>query len=203
MVLTPEQVTELKEQLSEQIKHLPPEQRELAQKQINEMSAEALELMLKQQQPKKSQKGIFRMLIDSDIPTKKVDENKEVIAIVSKAAISRGHVLIIPKKPVLDAKQIPNSAFSLAKKIAKKVSSKLKPKSVEIQTEFAFGETIINVLPIYDTPVNINSPKYEASEKELGEVYNLLKVSKKTQIIKIKKKSTAQESLIKLKRRIP
>jgi len=49
MVLTEEQVKELKRQLSEQIKHLPPDQKTAAEQQINGMSPDALESMLKQQ----------------------------------------------------------------------------------------------------------------------------------------------------------
>jgi histidine triad (HIT) family protein len=208
MVLTPEQVKELKRQLSEQIKNLPEEQKKQAQAQIDSMSAEALETMLRQQQAQQGsqggQKGIFRMLVDEDIPAKRVDENKEVIAVVSKRAASKGHVLIIPKKPVGDAKNLPSSAFTLAKKIAKRIEAKLKANSSEIQTERAFGEVIVNVMPVYDKPVGVGSERYEASDEEMEEVYQKLIVVKKQKIEKVKiKKEPKKKAVLKLKRRIP
>ena len=53
MPLKSEEIKELKKQLSEQIKHLPHEQKLEAQKQIDSMSPEALETMLLQQQKEK------------------------------------------------------------------------------------------------------------------------------------------------------
>ena len=204
MALTPEQVIELKKQLLEQIKHLPSGQREQAQEQIDNMSEAALESMLKQQTRKdlQTQKGIFRMLVDGEIPSKKIEENKEVIAVVSKRAISKGHVLIIPKKVIGDAKLLPSAAFALAKKIAKKLSSKFNAKTSEIQTERAFGEVVVNVIPVYDSEVNINSPRYEATEEEMEEVYKKLRVIEKPkkEKIKIKKKET---EVLQLRRRVP
>jgi diadenosine tetraphosphate (Ap4A) HIT family hydrolase len=205
MPLTPEQVQELKDQLKEQIQHLPEEQKAQAEKQIEEMSPEALESMLKQQQARQSQpqKGVFRMIVDGDIPSKRIDENKDALAVVSVRAISKGHSLVIPKKPAGDANSIPGKALTLAKKVAKKMSAKLKASSTEIQTQALFGETVINVIPVYDKPLNVNSPSYEAKEEELEEVYNLLKVVKKKKIPKIKIKKEIQREVLKLKRRIP
>lgn len=217
MTLTQEQVAELKRQLSEQINNLPPEQREQAQHQIDNMNAEALEAMLKQQQaqqraspdgqqparPPETQKGIFRMIVDGDVPSKKLDENKEAVGVVSKRAVSKGHVLVIPKKAVEDSRNLPAGALSLAKKIARKMALKLKASSTEIQTSSAFGETIVNVIPVYDKPVNANSEAYESSEEEMTGVYDLFRVVKKPKIEKIKIKKKKQEEVLKLKRRVP
>jgi len=86
------------------------------------MSAEALETMLKQQQPQeKASKSVFRAIVDGEIPSKKVDENEEAVAVVSVRPVSKGHVLVIPKKAITSANDIPKSAFSMAKKIAKKI----------------------------------------------------------------------------------
>ena len=62
MALTPEEISDLKKQLAEQIQHLPEAQRAEAQKQIDNMSPEALESMLQQQQAQQGpQKPIFRI----------------------------------------------------------------------------------------------------------------------------------------------
>ncbi len=204
MPLSPEQIKELKKQLSAQILHLPEEKRKEAQKQIDSMSIEAVENMLKQQlqqQPKqKTQQLIFRTIVSGEIPSKKIDENKDAIAVLDIKPISKGHTIIIPKRQITNANKLTPAIFSLAKKIAKKLFSKLKSKGCEIQTEFKFDEIIINVIPIYDKSLNINSPRQEIPEKELNEIYNKLK-KEKSSTIKIKTK--ARSSIIKLKRKIP
>ncbi len=109
MPLTPEQVTELKNQLKAQLDHLPPEQKKEGEKQIDAMSAEALELMLKQQQSQQPSGGktIFRMIINGDVPSTKTGENAKALAVLDINPISKGHILIIPRKPVKTPKQIP------------------------------------------------------------------------------------------------
>jgi len=121
MPLTPEQIKTLKAQLSEQIQHLSSDKKAEAQKQIDSMSSEALESMLKQQtsQSQTSQQ-IFRSIISGEIPSKKLDENKEAIAVLSTKSISKGHTIIIPKTPIKDAKELSTSVFNLAKKNLKK-----------------------------------------------------------------------------------
>ncbi|MCA9485455.1 MAG: HIT domain-containing protein [Nanoarchaeota archaeon] len=215
MALTPEQIQELRRQLHEQVKNLPDDKRAEADKQIDEMSGEAIEEMLNQQMAAQEgsgevksdggQKGIFRMLVDGDIPSKKDDENKDVIAIISKKAISKGHCLIIPKKVIADSNKMPNSAFTLAKKLAKKMDSKLKANGSVIVTEGAFGEVVLDVIPIYDKQVSLQSPRYDASDEEVDEVYDKLRVVKreKKQKVKIASKEKSEDNVLKLRRRIP
>ena len=196
MPLTPEQIKELKHQLSEQIKHLPEEQKKEAQKQIDARSPGALESMLKQQMAKQksgqaSQQEVFRSIISGDIPSKKLDENSAALAVLDIKPISKGHTVIIPKKQVTSPKNLPTSAFTLAKKIAKKITSKLHSTDVQIQTESKFGEIIINVIPIYDQPLTINSPRQDVKEEDLQALYNKLKKVEKPKVIRLKKpKST-------------
>ncbi|MBI5804368.1 HIT domain-containing protein [Candidatus Pacearchaeota archaeon] len=209
MVVSSEEILEGRKQLQAQINRLPEGQREQAQEQLNSMTDEAIAAMIEQQRGQgfqrrgetQSQKGIFRMLVDGDIPSKKIDENKEVIAIISKKAISKGHIILIPKKAIGDSKFLPGSAFSFAKKIAGKISLKLKASSCEIQTESSFGEAIVNVIPVYDKPLSVNSPRYDASEEEMEEVYKLLRVVKKPEVIRIKKPQR-EEKVLKLRRRV-
>jgi hypothetical protein len=205
MSLTPEQVIELKSQLEEQIKDLPEDRKEEAQKQIDDLTPEALELMIKQQQSrsgKQSNKGIFRMIVDKEVPSRIIDENAFALAVLDIKPISKGHIIVISKKAILDSKFIPSQVFTLAKKMAKSLSIKLKAKSCEIQTESKFGEIILNVIPIYDKPLNLNSPRLDLSDKELDEIYQVLRIIKKPKVIRIKKPSNNQP-LLQLKRRIP
>jgi diadenosine tetraphosphate (Ap4A) HIT family hydrolase len=207
MAITDEQAEQVKAQLRERIKDYPPQQKQAAEMEVNNMSNDDVEKLLVEQQGiqqgGKSQKGIFRQIVDGDVPSRKVDENKEVVAVVSVRPVSKGHVLIIPKKAVSDGKEMPSSAFVLAKKIGKKMGSRLEANTVEIQTAGAFGEVLINVIPIYDKPVNVNSPPYEASEEEMEEVYQKLRVVAKPKIKRIKQTVKKQGQVIKLSRRIP
>lgn len=204
MALTQEQIKELKDQLKDQVKSMPEAQKAAALKQIESLSPQALEEMLKQQsKSSKSNKDIFRSIIDGEIPSKKIDENKDNIAVLDIRPISKGHSMIIPKIAIKSTKEIPNSSFSLAKKISKRIIKRLKAKSTEIQTEFKFNEIIINVIPIYDKPLSLDSPRQEGNEKELNEIYNSIKAIKRAKVIKIKKTKSSQSSAIKIDRRIP
>lgn len=204
--MSPEQVAELKKQLSEQIRDLPVEQRAAAQKQIDEMSSEAIELMLKQQQAEGPKQGvpedIFRMIVEGKIPSKKVAENSQAIAVLSTRAVSYGHTLIIPKKPARNQKDLPNLAFTLAKKVAKRISSKLLNNSCDIQPQNILGEVVINVIPVYDKPVDMNSATKSVPEDELTELLGKLKFAKRARPIK-KDNAPTNKGSIRLKRRIP
>ena len=206
MALTPEQVRALKEQLLSQIQNLSPAQKAEAETQINALSPEALELMLKQQHGRKqeAEEGIFRLIIKGDIPSSKIDENASAVAVLEINPVSKGHLIIIPKKAITKASEMPSSAFALAKKLSEKLISKLEAKSTEIQTETKLGEIIINVIPIYNQPLNLNSPRKKASKEELEELENKLKVKKKPKIEKIKKeRKPGSSQILKLPRKIP
>lgn len=210
--MRPEQVEEIKKQIFEQVKDYPQEKKREIEEQIEKMTPDELEAFVREQMSRQGgaqqgqarqqpSKGIFRMIIDDEIPSRKIDENKFAVAVVSVRPVSKGHVLVIPKKPVADANTMPSQALSLAKKISRKIAAKLETSSTEIQTQKLFGEMVINIIPVYDKPANINSPSYEAGEVELDEVFKLLRVVKKPRVIRIKKEKP-EEKALHLKRRI-
>jgi len=204
MALTKEQIQNLKEQLSSQIQHLPPEQRKQAQEQIDSLSPEALELMLKQQA--QQTQDIFREIINKKIPAVIIDENKFALAVLDINPISPGHAIIIPKSQAKTSMEIPNQALTLAKKISKRIISKLKAKSTEIQTEFKFGEIVINVIPIYEQKLSLSSPRSKASMDELEKIAQKIRPQKrKPKQKEIKKEVPKIESkeILKLQRKIP
>jgi len=199
-MLTQEQIKSIKEQLKSQISHLPEEKKKDAENQVDSLTPEALEIMLKQQ--KRSDKGIFRMIIDKEIPSRLISENPVALAVLDIKPVSKGHVIIIPKKAIKNVKNIPNLAFSLAKKVAKLLESKLKAKSSVIAPEFKFDEIVINVIPIYEKQLTLASPRYESSDSELEELENKLKKITKQKIPLIKK-PVSENQVLKLKRRVP
>jgi hypothetical protein len=207
MPLTKEQISQLKEQLRSQVANLPEDKKAEALKQIDEMSAEALELMISQQQsqaPPKGQKTIYRMIIDKEVDSIQVGENPNAIAVLEINPISKGHTIIIPKSPIKDPKKLPKSLFSLAQSLTDKIISNLKAKSTKAETEIKFGEAILNLIPIYDKPLSLSSPRSKAPPEKLQEIkkaLEVIKISKAPEKIKIEK--PIPKKPLKLKRRIP
>ncbi len=207
MPLTPEQIEEIKAQLREQVQHLPSQQKQAALLQIEQMSPEALESLVQQQQSKnqsgKEEKTIFRMIVDSDIPTVKIDENRYALAVLDINPISKAHIIIIPKKPVSDSKSLPTQSFSLAKKLAKKIELKFKAHSIDIITEKKFNEFIINLLPSYDHPLSLSSPRTKSLPDDLESLAKQLRPKKRIPLIRIKSLKAKEKHPLHLPRRIP
>ena len=208
MVLTHEEISQLKSQLHEQVKHLPPQQREQADQQIDSLSEEALELMLEQERNKKStspKKTIFRSIIDGEVSSIIVEENKLAKAVMDITPISKGHVLIIPVRPVPDAKLLPVGAFALAKRVAQRISRKLQSKSNLIQTETKFGESVVHVIPSYGEKKDLSSDRTSVKKEDLEAVASQIRLPiRKPKVMKIKiEKKVSPSSLHQLRRRIP
>lgn len=209
MALTPEQIIQIKDQLMNQVANLPEEKKNDAISEIEALSPEEMEKLIiqsnKTSKPNEKEKTIFRMIVDRDIPSIIISENKSAIAVLDINPISRGHIIIIPKIPINDAKQIPTTAFTLTKKLAKRIIKKLKAKSSEIQTENKFGEIIINLIPCYNAYLNILSPRSKSSMEELEKIGALIKdrPKPKVQKIKIENKKSSENQSLSIKRRIP
>ncbi|MBM3232212.1 HIT domain-containing protein [Candidatus Pacearchaeota archaeon] len=199
MTLTKEQISALKKQLHEQIKRLPEDKRKEAEKQIDDLSDEAIEEMLEKQ--KDSQVNIFREIVSGKIPSKKIDENSEALAVLEIRPISKGHVIIIPKERLTNLDKIPENISILIDKVSKDLSTKLKAKEVKIIPEKKLGEVIINLIPIYDKELNLESERSNQLDSELNEIIEI--INKEDEKIEIKKEEPKKEELKKFKRRIP
>jgi len=203
MPLTQEQSAEIKKQLLKQVEQLPQENKEEIKKYIQELNPFQLEEFLKQNkiqiseqglsQEQKSEKPIFQSIVDGEIPSYKIDENKKAVAILEINPLSKGHSIVLPKKQV-PTEKIPKSAMSLAQKIAKKIKSKLKPEDIKIETSNFQNYPMINIIPIYK---DVKLEKKKVSEKELIEMQVRLEVkkrgSRKSSINSKKQMSKSQE----------
>ncbi len=206
-MLTSEQTEKIKEQLIAQIeKSFPEDRKEFAKKQIENMNSEQLEEFLKKNQLIKTgeePKGcVFCSIVSGDIHSYKIDENKKAVAILEINPVSKGHMIIIPKEHLSSSGKIPVSVFSLAKDIAKRLKTKLKPKTVEISSSNLFGHEIINVVPLYGEEKI--GEKHSAKPEELAELQKILikpqKISKAKKTKAISKKPSKK---IWLPKRIP
>ena len=215
MALTPEQATQIKEQLISQIESSQIENKEQVKEQITKLNEEQLEKFLKQNKIDISQgsgstestesnalpKCIFCSIKDNEMPSYKIAEDKKAIAILEINPLSKGHSIIIPLEHTTIDK-LPKSSLSLAQKIAKRLKLKLKPEDVKIETSSFQGHAIINVIPFYkDEKIE----KKKAEESELQELQSLLetkkRISRATPKIKITKQSL--KGLQKISFRIP
>ncbi len=211
-MLTEEQVKEIKEQLIRQIEaNFPEEKKELAREHVLSMNNEQLEQFLEQnkliktQSAEPVQENIFRLIIKGEVPSYKINENKYALAILEINPVSKGHIIVIPKKAVSSIQKIPQPVFSLAKNLAKKIKTKLKPKEVLIASSNILGEFVINVLPVYKDE-SLNSQRYKADKGELIKLQEKLKKKSGKSILKKKPKKSEKKELpkeIRLPKRIP
>ncbi len=204
MVLTNEEIRELKDQLREQTKSLSVEKREEAERQIDEMSAEALESMIEQQ---RGRQQIFRMIANKEIDSVVIEENSEAIAVLELNPVSEGHTLVIPKKEIKKKEDMTDKVISFAEKIIKKIETHLKPKKVDMVIGEKMGEAVIDLIPFYDKEVNVNSERKQSTKEELGNIKKKLntEIIKKVEPEKIKVTTTEESQVekVKIKRRIP
>lgn len=210
-----QQLEQVRKQLLEQINlTFPADKKEFAKQEVLNMNDEQLIDFLQKNrllkvpdeippQTIQTRECVFCSIIRNDIPSYKIDENKGNIAVLEINPISKGHVLIIPKEHLESSGKLPSNTFSLAKKIAKKIKSKLKPKDIQIHSSNLFGHEVVNVLPIYKEE-NMNSSRYQEDKKILDKLKQKLeKKSKKIVKKKVQKKLEKKEEKIRVPRRIP
>ena len=168
-MLSKEQMEKIKANLLNQVEAMNvPNKKELVES-IKAMDSEELEDFVNRQNASQDQECILCSIADSKIPSYKIGENAEAIAVLEINPISKGHVMIIPK---IHSDKTPKAAIELAKEISEKIKS-LKPKNIEVVPSTVMGHGILNVFPVYDNET-IGSPRKKAEEKELQEVYKIL-----------------------------
>jgi diadenosine tetraphosphate (Ap4A) HIT family hydrolase len=213
-MLTPEQTEHIKKQLIEHIeKDFPGDKQEFAKKQIEGMNSEQLEEFLKRnkllqapqtsQPSQKSQGCVFCSIVSGEITSYKINENKRAVAILEINPVSKGHTIVIPKKHLSSPDKVPQLVFSLAKSVAKRLKTKLKPKKTGISSLNLFGHEIVNVIPFYKD--ENTAEKRPAKPEELAELQKILiktkKSTKRTKKIKADSKKPKRNTW--LPKRIP
>jgi len=210
-MLSQEQISQIKNQIIQQIESaFPEDKRQFAKQQIESMDEKQLETFLIQNNMIKNsdkmgaqgismEQCIFCSIVSGKIASYKIDENKNSIATLEINPISNGHILIIPKEHIGSADKIPSQALSLAKKIARKLKNKLKPREILIHSDNIFGHEIINVIPIYENET-ADSKRTSAKKEELEKIMGILKTKQKPRTAKKTKK--IEENII-LPKRIP
>ncbi len=206
-MLPQDQLEQIKNQIIEQIdSRFPEDKKASAKEQIKNMNSEQLEEFLKQNNLMKEdgsdQQCIFCSIISGEAKSYQIDENKEAIAILELNPVSRGHILVIPKKHLASEKELSKEIYNLTKKITKKIKTKLKPKNAIISPANLFGHEIINILPVYENET-LNSKRQKAKPEELEKLQNILKEKPKPKVIKIPKIKKIPAEKLWLPKRIP
>jgi len=194
MTLTKEQAVEIKKQLLAQVEQLPQENKDQIKEHIEKLDEKQLEEFLKQnkiqigQSPggaggeggaegaEPSTQCIFCSIINKEVPSYKIAENKKAIAILDINPLSKGHSMVLPIEHITTEK-LPKSALTLSQKIAKKIKLKLKPEDIKIETSSFQGHTMVNIIPIYKDE---KMEKKKASESELKKLQSMLETKKRS-----------------------
>ncbi|MEK6800482.1 MAG: HIT domain-containing protein [Nanoarchaeota archaeon] len=202
MSLSKEEITELKNQLKEQIKHLSGNERKEAEKQIEEMSEESIDLMVSQQKTQK----IFRMIANKEIESVTIKENDKAIAVLEINPLSRGHTLIIPKQSYKNKNKFGEDFAVFVKEIVEKIEKNMKAKKVHFLIEDKLGEIVGEIIPEYDLEMkNMKRKQMEREdlEKVKKEINREVIIAKKETVKEEKKEPVQKEIPLKLKRKIP
>ena len=122
---------------------------------------------------------VFCDIIDGKIPSKKIYEDDNVLAILDISQTTKGHSLVISKKHYENFLEMPSDEFAYlmnkVQEISKLVINKLAAKgcNILINTNEAAGQTInhihVHIIPRYDENDNIQI-KFNENEFDLDEI---------------------------------
>lgn len=189
-----EELDKIKEQLVQQIDSwkASDEQKETAKKEIRDMPDDKFEEFLNKNKVLQEGSGCpFCMISEGKLDSQKIKENENAVAVLEINPLSKGHILVIPKKHIKESKE----AEELAKEVSELLKEKLKPKDVKIFSKDIQGHLAINVVPDYGE----KQERKKAEKEELEKIKeNLLKVEEK-----IEKKEEKLEEFEKVPVRIP
>ena len=158
-MLTPEQVSSIKQQLREQIEKLPEEQQENFMEQIENATPEQLEAFIKQQGAGTGE-CLFCGIGKGTVETVKVYEDQNVVAFLDITPSVPGQTIIIPKEHYQFIFQMPDQILWEMAKVMKLVTpvivnvTKAQGISVYIAQGPAAGQRVghvaINLIPRFE-----------------------------------------------------
>jgi histidine triad (HIT) family protein len=196
--LTDDQIEELNEIISlsreEQSKRLPEF--------LKKLTPEQIEFLKKSQ----GQQCIFCSIVFGNIPSYKIYEDNDFIAVLDINPANLGHVLVIPKPHLKNIYDVNTRIFEIANLISKKMKEKLNFdfNMIVNNGEYA-GQKIehisVNVIPRNkDDNLNFEWERKKTDENRLKEISSILKVEQEKKEVK-KEKIIIKD--IKKKERLP
>ena len=123
---------------------------------------------------------VFCKIIDGAIPSSKVYEDDEVLAILDLSQTTKGHTIVMPKKHYANMLEIPTDEFASlmgkVKTIAQLLVSKLNANgcNVLINTNESAGQTVmhlhVHIIPRFDETDGISIEFKENPNADLAAV---------------------------------
>jgi len=203
-MLSEEQIKSIKIQLFKGLEKVPKEQADAIIKQVNSMNNVQLEEFLIQnklissegpkegQTTKKSNPCVYCSLAEKQIESFAIYEDKDYLAALEINPFSEGHIILIPKKHLKSTKSISSKAFTLANRIGKHLVKQLKASSFQINSEAPMNHALINIIPIYKTPLT-----YERKPSKKEELQKLaIKIGELKRITHKPKQEKQEKTLI-------
>jgi histidine triad (HIT) family protein len=123
---------------------------------------------------------IFSKIVNGEIPCYKVHENDEFLAFLDVFPVSRGHVLVIPKKETDYIFDIEDQSYSrmwqYAKKIAKALKLSFNCQRVGVSViGLEVAHAHIHLLPINSLEdMNFSKQKMKLSKQEFEEIAKVI-----------------------------
>lgn len=185
--LSSEQAEQIKQHLLTQLANFPEDKRDQIKQQILSMTVEDVEEFVNENQLDHLQECVFCSIAQGKIPSYKIDENQENIAVLEINPLTKGHTLIVPKE---HAPKNADSAKALAKKVSEKIKIVLKPKTFKINSIKIMEHPLLEIIPVYDEDLG-KLQKSRASEEQLS---NLQSELTKPVIIKEEPKEQKKEA---------
>src|SRR3989338_3810336 len=133
---------------------------------------------------------IFCKIIRGEIPSKKVYEDKDVLAFLDINPANPGHTLVVPKKHAEDLTKSDDEDIAKAMHVAKKITALLKEKMNAIGVNVVqnngkpagqiVAHTHFHVIPRYPNDVVVISyQSVQLSDEQLEEIMGKLSTEKK------------------------
>ena len=123
---------------------------------------------------------VFCKIIDGAIPSSKVYEDDEVLAILDLSQTTKGHTIVMPKKHYANMLEIPTDEFASlmgkVKTIAQLLVTKLSANgcNILINTNESAGQTVmhlhVHIIPRFDETDGINIEFKENPNADLATV---------------------------------
>ena len=202
-MLSPEQISNIKKQIFQQIDStFPEDKKEAAKKEIDSMNPEELEefMEMNSKAGKQQQKCIFCSIVFGDIESYKIAENPEAVAVLEINPISKGHVLIIPKKHISSKKELSPKVLELVDNVSERIKKNFSPIKISLEEKEMFGHFLIDLIPEYENEKR--GEKKQAKKEELMELLKFFQEKpKKEKVSKPKTKKIKEK--IWLPQRIP
>lgn len=129
---------------------------------------------------------IFCKIINNEIPSYKVYENDEFLAILDIAQTTNGHTLVFPKKHIKDILEIDNKTLEklivLTKNLSNKIVTNMNATGLNIlnNTNESAGQSVhhihFHIIPRYDENDEVTISFDRKSEFNLQEILNKIKI---------------------------